>query len=293
MSSSQLPIVVGVDGSACSVVALDWAAAEAARRSCRLHVVHVSPVTWMNVGPDAVVLTEPIPPSRPPFLDESVVRVSAAWPDLEVTSDEVVEGAASGLVALSDEAALVVVGSHGRSLVGRMLMGSVSRHLLTHARCPAVVVRGTPSVPGSPVAVGLDDSPTARGALRLACAEATLLGVALVVVHAWQDLSLNSYGQWYPPVNVHDDLKADAEALTADAVAEVVRDFPDLEVHLRVRETHPVEALLDAARESQLLVVGAHGRGAFAGMTLGSVTTAAIHHSSCPVMSVPAVKVTA
>jgi nucleotide-binding universal stress UspA family protein len=127
--------------------------------------------------------------------------------------------------------------------------------------------------------------------MLLACTEATLLGVPLLVVYAWQDLSLNSYGQWYPPVNVHDDLKRDAEALVAEAVSEITVAFPDLEVHVRVRENHPIEALLDASRDSQLLVVGAHGRGAFSGMSVGSVTTAAIHHSSCPVMAVPPVTV--
>ncbi len=288
MSSSQLPVVVGFDGSTYALAALDWAAAEASRRTARLHIVHVSPVTWVNVGPDAVSLTQPVPPSRPAYLDDAVTRVAAAWPDVVVTSAEVVDGAASGLVSLSAEAALIVVGSHGRSLIGRLLMGSVSRHLLTHARCPAVVVRGTPPSPAAPVAVGIDGSPTAREALRLACTEATLLRASLVVVHAWRDLSLNSFGQWYPPVNVHDDLERDAESLTAEAVSEITVAFPDLEVHVRVRENHPVEALLDASRESQLLVVGAHGRGAFAGMSLGSVTTAAIHHSSCPVMTVPA-----
>lgn len=287
--TSQLPVVVGIDGSDCSLVALDWAAAEAVRRDVPLYVVHASPVTWMNLGPDAVTLAEPVPPSRPLFLDHAVERVALAWPDLDVTSDEIVDGASSGLVMLSREADIVVVGSHGRSLLGRMLMGSVSRHLLTHAHCPAVVVRGTPTPPRAPVAVGIDGSATSREAVRLAVAEAQLLDVPLLLVHAWQDLSLNSYGQWYPPVNVHDELKNDAQALVDETVAEIATTAPDLEVHIRLREEHPVEVLLDASREARLLVVGAHGRGAFSGMSLGSVTTAAIHHSACPVMTVPPV----
>jgi len=51
----------------------------------------------------------------------------------------------------------------------------------------------------------------------------------------------------------------------------------------QVTPGQPRTALLDAASDAQLLVVGARGRGGVRGMLLGSVSEAMLHHASCPV----------
>jgi nucleotide-binding universal stress UspA family protein len=53
-----------------------------------------------------------------------------------------------------------------------------------------------------------------------------------------------------------------------------------------VEQPAPV-ALLNQAKDANLLVVGARGRGGFAGLLLGSVSQQCIHHSPCAVVVVP------
>jgi nucleotide-binding universal stress UspA family protein len=65
----------------------------------------------------------------------------AAAPGIEVEQKLVEGDAGDALVAESGSAELVVVGSHGRSGIQAALLGSVSRHVTTHAACPVVVVK--------------------------------------------------------------------------------------------------------------------------------------------------------
>lgn len=286
MSPTRALVVVGVDGSPGSVAAVDWGAAEAYRRGAGLELLYseepIPPIVGMEPGPIA-----PAPTGTPPhFLDEARQRVVVAWPDLDVRSTPVAGGAASSLIAASADADLVVVGAHGRSMIARLLLGSVSHHVATHAKCTAVVVRGEGHGASAPVVVGVDDSPTARFALEVAFEEAKLRGVALVVFHAWQDLPVTGYGVWAPPPGITDELRAAAEDLLARALDGWPEKYPDVEVHTRVEHNHPVTAVVEESEHAQLVVLGAHGRGHFAGMDFGSVPSAAVREAACPVMVV-------
>jgi nucleotide-binding universal stress UspA family protein len=284
---ASMRIVVGVDGSPCSSLAVDWAAAEAVRRGAPLSLVHVSHPSWMALGSELPIIAPQEPPSRPAYLDDEASRLRRSHPELEVTCVDLIGSAAPALIEESADAALVVVGARGRARVVELVLGSVSRHVAAHAHCPAVVVRGDTSRIAAPVAVGIDDSTPSRTALRAACTEAALLGVPLIVMHAWEDLGYAAYGAWVPPIGTPDELADAAMATADDAVEEVAAAFPDVEIHVRVPNSHPVPAVLGLSDEAQLLVVGAHGSGVFPGMLLGSVTSAAIHDSRCPVLVVP------
>ncbi|MDA8435963.1 MAG: universal stress protein [Actinomycetales bacterium] len=286
MSSSQRLIVVGVDGSPGSVGAVDWAAAEAHRRGAGLELLYAEvptpPVVGMEPGPVAPVTAE----TAPSFLTEARDRVLLAWPGLDVRTVPMVGGPASSLITASADADLLVVGAHGRSMIARLLLGSVGHHVATHATCTAVVVRGEGHGATAPVAVGIDDSPTSRYALEVAFEEASLRGVPLVVFHAWQDLPITGYGVWAPPPGVTDELRAAGEELVATALQGWPEKYPDVEVHTRVEHNHPVTAVVEESAHAQLVVLGAHGRGHVAGMDFGSVPSAAVREAACPVMVV-------
>jgi nucleotide-binding universal stress UspA family protein len=133
-------IVVGVDGSQSSLAALDWAAGQAALTGSPLDVV----MTWE--WPSSFGWALPLPDYDPAgdagrVLDEAVQKVRAARPGLQIRTSVVEGHPAPALIQASRNASLLVVGSRGHGEFAGMLLGSVSEHAVTNARCPVVVVR--------------------------------------------------------------------------------------------------------------------------------------------------------
>ncbi|WP_043500097.1 universal stress protein [Georgenia sp. SUBG003] len=130
------------------------------------------------------------------------------------------------------------------------------------------------------IVVGVDGSEASRSALRWAARQAALTGAELRAVQAWH-LPIG-YGMpvAYPDV----DVEAHAIAGLKRIIDETLGDPPDVAVSPVVVEGHPAEVLTEMATRADLLVVGSHGRGAFAGMLLGSVSQHCVQHATCPVL---------
>lgn len=73
------------------------------------------------------------------------------------------------------------------------------------------------------------------------------------------------------------------ERLLAEALAGRMERGPGIAVEHRLVRGGAREALIEASRGAGLLIVGARGRGGFAGLLLGSVSQALLHHAHCPV----------
>ncbi|MGE0818117.1 MAG: universal stress protein [Candidatus Nanopelagicales bacterium] len=275
-------IVVGVDGSPASDTALDWAAAEAVRRAVPLEVLHTasSRIT--------------VPAGAPPeaydeaadedVLDAAAARARAAFPGISVITRSEHRDPASALIERSTGAELVVVGAHGKGLLARVLLGSVSHRVVAHARCPAVVVHRTAGTPGLPVAVGVDGSAGAAAALALAVEEAELRRVPLLVVHGWQAAPGSGFDALPVPQEVVDAQHSAALDVVEDAVARAREQSPNLEVSYALSPVGPVQALDAESVGAQLLVVGAHGHRGLSGLAFGSVTSGVVDGAQCPVM---------
>jgi nucleotide-binding universal stress UspA family protein len=144
-------IVVGVDGSDTSRAALLWAADEARLRTARLVAVHAwSFIPAQPIG-DPGMLAIPTgdltgqlsaeSEAARAVLADAVAKMLEGAPGIEVEQRLVEGDPGDALVAESKTAELVVVGSHGRSGLKAALLGSVSRHVVSHAACPVVVVK--------------------------------------------------------------------------------------------------------------------------------------------------------
>lgn len=134
-------VVVGVDGSACSVAALHWAAhyAEMTEGYVEALTTWEWPVTY---GAAMVVPTgyDPDVDARK-VLETALEPVRDAHPGVVFKPVVVQSHPAPALVEASQGADLVVVGSRGHREFAGMLLGSVSQHCVTNAHCPVVVVR--------------------------------------------------------------------------------------------------------------------------------------------------------
>ena len=143
-------VVVGVDGSPSSLVAVRWAAREAAMRHVLLTVVHVasplsvaaSTLAWPAGRVPEEVLEIQENEARSVIADAIKVAEDSAEGSgrSEINSELFFGGPVPALVDLSKDAQMVVVGCRGRTGRHRRLLGSVSTGLIHHAHCPVAVI---------------------------------------------------------------------------------------------------------------------------------------------------------
>jgi nucleotide-binding universal stress UspA family protein len=151
MNKSVGWIVVGVDGSEAGRSALTVAFNEASRRHCAVHVVTTReappPYGLYNMIPPMVTWED----DAQAIQGEQIDAVVAAFADVPSYTREVVYGhAGHTLVAESDGAELLVVGSHHKNALERVILGSTSQYCIRHALCPVLVVPPTPAYISSP-----------------------------------------------------------------------------------------------------------------------------------------------
>lgn len=289
MSTQPAPlgIVVGVDGSAASRVAVDWAARDAAGRRVPLTLVHVLPgaamQSWIQVPLPPAYLEDEQKAAKEVLTDAVGVATAAAGDDLFCINQKIVSGQAVPTLAdLSKDADMIVVGSRGLGKWERRLLGSVSSGLVQHARCPVAVIHDEdPLIPhpaAAPVVVGVDGSPASEHATAIAFDEASRRGVGLVAVHTWSDAGYEL------PDDVWTEVQPEEDMLLAERLAGWQERYPDVAVRRVVRRDQPARRLLEEAAKAQLLVVGSHGRGGFAGMLLGSVGSQVVQSARMPVI---------
>jgi nucleotide-binding universal stress UspA family protein len=288
-----LPVVVGVDGSRSSELAVEWAAKDAGQR--QLPILLVS--AW-NIDFPAQIL-DWLPDHMDGLCGKSLeaarVRAEGIAPWVTVTT-HIDRGHASwALVSASLRADTVVVGSAGLGTAGsgaaglgtvrRFLSGSTAMQVAAHARCPVVVVPATPAHPprSGDVVVGVDGSDVSTDAVEYAFAEASQRKRELTVIHAWDISMIQDTISLSIPSDVSKAFEDGRAAVAAEAVAGWAEKYPDVIVHTQLVRGRPVEALVDASSRAELLVVGSRGHGGFRGLLLGSVSRRVLHLAGCPV----------
>lgn len=133
-----------------------------------------------------------------------------------------------------------------------------------------------------PIVVGVDGSELSLVALRTARRLADLLQCRIEAVTVWSyPVALAvpiASSEWSPRV--------EAESILDDTVQEAFgEDLPE-GLQKTVVSGQPVPVLVEASNDAEMLVLGSRGRGGFAGLLLGSVSSAAAAHAHCPVLIV-------
>ena len=130
------------------------------------------------------------------------------------------------------------------------------------------------------IVTGIDGSKSSIEALEWAARQAHLTGATLDVITTW-DWPPNL--GWSVPIPEDYDPAADAKVVLESALEPIRQAYPDLHVEAQAAEGHPAPVLVAASRDADLLVIGSRGRGAFAGMLLGSVSEHCVNHAHCAV----------
>jgi nucleotide-binding universal stress UspA family protein len=279
------PVVVGVDGSEQALRAVALAAQLAAQRSRELRIVHafIWPELSVPLGPaPGAPASGGLAHAADRYVEEAVGHARRLAPELRVSGSVIVGAPAPVLLEAAETAELVVLGDRGLGGFTGLLIGSIAVQVSGHARCPVVVVRGDTSRTGD-VVVGVDGSAESLRALAFAVEEASLRKVGVTAVRAYQVPRSDEPGDMLPLVYSPADLADDEALQLAEAVAGWRGEYSDVEIRELVLREGASRALVRASEHAALIVVGSRGAGGFAGLLLGSVSQAVLHHASCPV----------
>ncbi|WP_312098331.1 universal stress protein [Corynebacterium dentalis] len=287
-------IVVAVDGSEASDAAVHWAANSAKKRGQPLKLVTAYTMPQFMYADGMVPpqeLYDELEGEAGDKIDKARRIVEEFDSSIEVSHEVREESPIDFLLALSEDAGMLVMGSRGLGGLSGLVMGSVSAAVVSHAECPVVVVRKDNDVTETnkygPIVVGVDGSEVSRKAIEIAFREAQARQVPLRAVHAWSDAQFHtSYVSVVEAQSQMDQLIEDHERLLTSELAPLMEKYPEVEVEEIVERERPIHSLKEAAEGAQLLVLGSHGRGGFKGMLLGSTSRALLQYAPCPMMVV-------
>ena len=139
-SNSQHRIVVGIDGSAESKRALDWAITYATQSGVVLDIV----TAWMfpmAIGYAFTTTVDEVRQKALDLIDEAISHVAHVAPNVVVRGDPFEQPAGPALVMASKGADLLIVGSRGMGGFEELLVGSVGHYCMRRASCSVVIVR--------------------------------------------------------------------------------------------------------------------------------------------------------
>ncbi len=268
-------VLVAIDGSAASDIAVDLAAGLAWPEGTTIRVVQA-----IDLGPGLFGGPWPSLALAQAGELEDAIRIQAradverARELLEAPSRSVTTTLEDGRAAtvILDEAGampadLVVIGSRGHGAIATMVLGSTSAEVIDHASVPVLVARG-PRVDRAVLA--WDGSPTASAALDAVRKWAILADTDVRVV----------------TVAAHEADAVEAQRFADEAVARLRE--AGRTAATEVREGDAATEIIQAAQavSADLIVIGTHGRTGLARLTLGSVASNVTRHAPCSVLVV-------
>jgi nucleotide-binding universal stress UspA family protein len=308
----NMRILIAYDGSDCAEAALDDLAQAGLPKEAEAVVVSVTEV-WLPPPPassyeiveQATLVHVPADLKKvytkgshavkeaKALAERGAARVRSSFPKWKVSAEATYGSPAWELVFKADKwkPDLIVVGSHGRSALGRFVLGSVSQRVLTEARGSVRVARGRVDEPDTPVRiiVGIDGSRESLAAVKAVAERHWPAQSQIRVVVVDDPLEATFIGELLPPVV--DSVafskrldRAQVEKLAEDA-ARLIKST-GLHASAAIEEGDPKHALPKAAEKwgANCIFVGATGfSNRFERFLLGSVSAAVAARAHCSV----------
>jgi nucleotide-binding universal stress UspA family protein len=267
-------VVVGVDGSEQSRLALQWAADLCRVTGAKLAVVEA----WS--GGDPASANETGARVKRELADAARELLGSKAADLDIEFEELRGSAAGAILERVTPEDSLVLGSRGRGGFAGLLLGSVSRECIEHASCPVMVIRHEGGLPdaAAPILVGHDGSPSSARALEWGVRLAQSTGAEVIAAHVWQSSSSEVRPRLHRRFSAAARQSVDrwAKAVTPAARPLEVEGEPRMEL-----------VSLGQRLDAGLLVVGRRGTGKIRALRMGSVASYLVTSSTVPIAIIP------
>lgn len=299
--TENMKIVIAYDGSECADVALDdlkQAGLPAVAQAVVVSVAEIraSQASGLLTPEQTAAGTKP---AVSPMLEETQTmalkaadKIRKMFPSWDVSTDIKFGSPAMCILesAATLEADLIVVGSHGRTALSRLILGSVSQKIVTEARCSVRVVHSHTEEDDHParIIIGLDGSRSAGAAVRGVASRAWPPGSKALLIAAYEPVLPTTVGQFIPPalevVGEFDEQERQWLENMLGAQASLLR-AAGLEVSQRIKIGDPKRVLLEEAEEwgADTIVVGARGLNRIKRFLIGSVSASVAAQARCSV----------
>lgn len=286
----QPVVTVGLDGSPESLSAARWAAVEADKRRLALRLLHA----WPMLAPEPAHAVAEVDQNywAKRLVHTAQAELRARHPGLTVVGNLVPEDAQEALLKAASESEMLVLGSRGMEAVESYFLGDVSMPVVARADRPVVLVRaevpdeGPASASARRVVVALKLQGSGEQLLDFAFHSAAAREAPLLAVHG-RSLPLHARMPWGADHEVSEEMTKQAQRELTQALRPWQEKYPQVQVTESIRLTSPGKAVLQAAGDASLLVVGRRAHRHGVAPHLGPVAHAALHHGRCPVAVVP------
>ena len=214
------------------------------------------------------------------------------FPDWSLTAQAVSGSPALRILTEAEEFKpdLIVVGSHGRTAVGRLLLGSISQKVLAEAKCSVRIGRQHKESNGKRVVViGFDGSPGSNGAVDAVARRSWEGECEIHLVTASDAIVPTTIGRFIPPVVkwIEEEVKTEREAIRRLAESAFIKlEGAGCEVSLSVRNGNPRQVIVEEAERlrADCIFLGAHSYvSKLERFLIGSTSSAVAARADCSV----------
>lgn len=261
-------ILVGVDGTVASRVALRWSMKRAAVNGAAVSLAHVVDDDWVTIGER---MLEDLRDEAQGLTEREADYAHSLAPEVVIHTQLLHGSVMQELISASDRADIVVVGTHKTGFINGRVFGSRSLRLAAAARAPVAIIPQTSERDGRGVVVGVDDSAVGRKAIRFAAMEANRARETLTLLRAFTiPGASNDNGELQRELVQRAEARAAKELSAAATLVSSVAPTVDVRVHSVQRPA--AEALVDAATSAALLIIGNSRQEDSGNVMVGSVT---------------------
>jgi nucleotide-binding universal stress UspA family protein len=284
-------ILIPLDGSPLAERALGYAALLSQRSGARtvlIESVHPRTLPGIDPGDEQTARTQ----RAEEYLRTAATRFGAETTrvDTHVSADEPVEAILDG--ATRYQADLIVMSTHGRGGLSRMLYGSVADQVLRRTTIPVLLVpsiveHAWPTQGPLSLLIPLDGSALAAEALQSAEMLIESFGAKLTLLRVVQPPAYPLYGEGYAYVPYDEDAEiAEARRYLEDEALQLTDLGPRVDTEVAVGDPARIIGEIARERDVDVVVMATHGSGGLSRLLLGSVATGTLRHTTAPLLLV-------